>query len=250
MTDRFIYDAAPYVLGALSDEERRDFERHLAECPACADVVAEFSGLPGLLATVSEAEVVRTLDADDVTLAHPPVRPARDSTAPDSTAPDSLPGSPSLLPSLLSAARRERRSRRWRTAAAGLAAASLVVIGTTVAVDQLRNERPASESGATQTLAFTALGGQAIEATAVLDPQAWGTTIDMRCTYRGAPPSYGSSWYTLVATDKSGAVRDLSSWQVRPGEEVEVVATAPPRDQLASLEVVNAARTPVLHLDL
>lgn len=240
MTDRFTYDAAPYVLGALSDEERRAFERHLADCPACADVVAEFSGLPALLATVPEAEAVRTLDAGDVPLAAPPMRAVPD-----------VPGEPpSLLPSLLFAARRERRLRRWRTAAAGLAAASLVLIGTTVAVDQLRNERPASESGASQTLAFTALGGQPIEATAVLDAQAWGTTIDMRCTYRGTPSSYGSSWYTLVATDTSGAVRDLSSWQVRPGEEVEVVATAPPRDQLASLEVVNAARTPVLHLDL
>jgi Putative zinc-finger len=241
MTDRFTYDAAPYVLGALSDEERRDFERHLAVCPACTDVVAEFSGLPALLATVPEAEAVRTLDVDAVDAAVPAMR----------AVPDVGPtGPPSLLPSLLSAARRERRSRRWRTAAAGLAAASLVVIGTTVAVDQLRNERPASESGATQTVTFTAVGGQPIEATAVLDAQAWGTTIDMRCTYRGTPSSYGSSWYTLVATDKSGAVRDLSSWQVRPGEEVEVVATAPPRDQLASLEVVNAARNPVLHLDL
>ncbi|MDT4946344.1 MAG: putative zinc-finger, partial [Pseudonocardiales bacterium] len=33
MTDPFVHDDAAYVLGALSDAERREFEAHLETCP-------------------------------------------------------------------------------------------------------------------------------------------------------------------------------------------------------------------------
>ena len=45
------WDAA-YVLGALSPAERREFEEHLAGCPACQAAVSELAGMPGLLAQV------------------------------------------------------------------------------------------------------------------------------------------------------------------------------------------------------
>ena len=37
-------------------EDRRDFERHLTTCPACAAAVAELAGLPGILAVLPGAE--------------------------------------------------------------------------------------------------------------------------------------------------------------------------------------------------
>jgi anti-sigma-K factor RskA len=46
-----------YVLGALDDDERREAERHLAECPACAAELAEFRGLTAQLDRVPAAEV-------------------------------------------------------------------------------------------------------------------------------------------------------------------------------------------------
>ena len=52
MTDEFAtYDGA-YVLGALSDDERRRFEDHVLVCDSCAESVRSLRGLPALLATV------------------------------------------------------------------------------------------------------------------------------------------------------------------------------------------------------
>jgi len=42
------WDAA-YILGALSPEDRRAYEKHLAETPASAAELSELAGLPGVL---------------------------------------------------------------------------------------------------------------------------------------------------------------------------------------------------------
>ncbi|MEZ0073039.1 anti-sigma factor [Planotetraspora sp. GP83] len=46
-----------YVLGALDDEEAAQVEEHLDGCPACRAELAELSGLPPLLARVSEEDI-------------------------------------------------------------------------------------------------------------------------------------------------------------------------------------------------
>ncbi|AHH22227.1 hypothetical protein NONO_c74720 [Nocardia nova SH22a] len=43
---------APYVLGALDQQERLAYEAHLTTCAQCRAAVAELSGLPGLLSRV------------------------------------------------------------------------------------------------------------------------------------------------------------------------------------------------------
>ncbi|MGO7984236.1 hypothetical protein ACC691_41125, partial [Rhizobium johnstonii] len=43
-------------MGALAPAERREHERHLAECPRCSASVAELAGLPGVLARIPAAE--------------------------------------------------------------------------------------------------------------------------------------------------------------------------------------------------
>lgn len=43
-----MWDAA-YVLGSLSAADRRGFEAHMADCPACRQAVAELGGMPALL---------------------------------------------------------------------------------------------------------------------------------------------------------------------------------------------------------
>jgi anti-sigma factor RsiW len=48
------YEAAVYVLGALSTAERRWYELHLRGCPACRKEVVRLAGLPGLLARLTE----------------------------------------------------------------------------------------------------------------------------------------------------------------------------------------------------
>jgi len=51
-----MWDAA-YVLGSLSAADRREFEAHMANCPACRDAVAELSGVPALLSLLDREEV-------------------------------------------------------------------------------------------------------------------------------------------------------------------------------------------------
>ncbi|MFF4773312.1 anti-sigma factor family protein [Microtetraspora fusca] len=46
-----------YVLGALDDEETAAVEAHLDECPDCMAELAELSGLPPLLAQVTEEDI-------------------------------------------------------------------------------------------------------------------------------------------------------------------------------------------------
>ncbi|QWF84316.1 anti-sigma factor family protein [Amycolatopsis sp. CA-230715] len=84
------FDAA-YVLGALSPEDRAEFEQHLRGCPRCARAVQEIAGLPGLLSQVGPDFVVEE---------------------PPST----------LLPGLAAATRRRRRRARFAFATTGIAA--------------------------------------------------------------------------------------------------------------------------------
>src|SRR5246127_3795701 len=62
------WDAA-YVLGSLSELDRREFEAHLEECWACRDAVAELSGMPALLSLLDRDEVI---DEDDPIAVRPP----------------------------------------------------------------------------------------------------------------------------------------------------------------------------------
>jgi len=43
-----MWDAA-YVLESLSPGDRREFEAHMANCPACRQAVAKLSGMPAIL---------------------------------------------------------------------------------------------------------------------------------------------------------------------------------------------------------
>jgi anti-sigma-K factor RskA len=55
--DRYAMWDAAYVLGSLSAADRREFEAHMANCPACWDAVEDLSGLPALLSQLDRQEV-------------------------------------------------------------------------------------------------------------------------------------------------------------------------------------------------
>jgi hypothetical protein len=228
MTDQFTFDAAPYVLGALAPEERQAFEQHLVECPACESAVREFAGLPGLLSRLPADEVATALDGTP----EPP---------------------PTLLPALQFAVRRERRVRRWRVAATGLAAACLAIIGTAVVVNQVSGNGSSSRppvASVPQALAFQSLGDAPVVATASLIGKTWGTEIDMKCTYSGPGWDGSEPEYTLTAYDRQNTPHRIGDWKVLAGKEVQLkMSTGIARDQIKSLQVVNSTNTPVLQLN-
>jgi hypothetical protein len=220
MTDRFIHDAAPYVLGALAPDDRREFEEHLAGCEACLAEVREFAGLPGLLSRLPADEVL--------------------------SEPEDQPEPPSLLAPLLLRARAERRARRWRAVLAGAAAACLAAVGSAVVVDVV--DRPPAQQQITPT-AFTRTDPDIpVSAEATLTDVPGGTRIDMTCRYSGQVGERQRE-YVLLAEPKSGQPLELGSWPVLTTDDYRMTVVAPlRRDQIDRLVVTGTTGRELLTL--
>lgn len=67
--DKYEHWDAAYVLGSLSEIDRREFDAHLSECRKCRDAVAELSGMPALLSLLDLDDVA---DEDDRVAVRPP----------------------------------------------------------------------------------------------------------------------------------------------------------------------------------
>jgi anti-sigma factor RsiW len=224
-TDEFtMYDAA-YVLGALSPADRRDFEKHLKMCAECAGAVSELAGLPGLMSRVS---------IDQLTAEAEPV-------------PETL------LPSLARAVRRERIRRRLAVGAAAAAAACLVTVGA-VAITHPDSPAqppvvpPASTSSA--NLALHAVVPSPVTASARLVDLAWGTRIDLTCTYaaRGRSPAGGFP-YALVVVDRAGAAQQVATWKALPNRRLTVLGTSSrSRADIAAVEIRTLKGLTILRL--
>lgn len=196
------YDGA-YVLGALSDDERADFERHLLTCTACTERVRELTPLPALLAGVPASAYD---DHDD---------------EPPST----------LLPGLLKRVRAERRRRHLLTAGlAGLAAACLVALVIAV----WPSSHPAGNSPAPQPQAMTALIASPVHATALLRDVKWGTQIRLTCRYDEFEEGID---YQLIVVDKQNVSHEAGSWALAGTVTNFTGGTSLSRNQISKIEV-------------
>ncbi|HZE49628.1 MAG TPA: zf-HC2 domain-containing protein [Jatrophihabitantaceae bacterium] len=207
-----MFDGA-YVLGALSDDDRRAYEAHLLECDACAASVRELQDLPQALALVSPAAL-----EDD-------------------------PPPSSLLPSLQRRVRRDRNRRRWIVGSVAAAAAACIVA---VAVVATRPDSPSSHPVAMQAVG----AGTAIKATIDVRPVAWGTRIDLVCIYnRNVKAGHP---YALLVIDRDGGQHQLGTWNLAPGKEAKYESgTSLKRSDIASVQITGADyKTPVLTLNL
>lgn len=226
-TDKFeLYDAA-YVLGALSPTERREFEDHLKGCAACASAVSELAGLPGLMSQVTLEEL----------------------TAEPESPPETL------LPSLARAVRRERARRRLAVGTAAAAAACLIAVG---AVALSGPDSPArlpvapstSTVSGTANLAMSAVVPSPVTASARLVDMAWGTRIDLTCTYsaEGPYPAAGRA-YALVVIDRGGAEQQVATWSALPNRELTVLgASSLARRDIATVEIRTLSGKAILRL--
>src|SRR5690242_2719871 len=143
MTDPFAHDDAAYVLGALDPAEQAAFEQHLTTCAACTERVRSARSVLPALATVPGE-------------AFEPV-------------PETL------LPGLLRRAATTQRRRRYVYGAiAALAAACIAALVFTV--------WPSSGPQVAKQQ-MTALVATPVRASAALEPKAWGTQIELYCSY-------------------------------------------------------------------
>lgn len=222
-----------YVLGALSPTERREFERHLAGCEECSRAVRELAGLPGLLAHVS-AE-----DLDPV-----PAPPLPDT----------------LWPALVRDVRTTQRRRSALVAAVAAAVAALAVGALAVggAVDDATvTATPPSPTAAPSRTTPAALpmhpvGPSPVSADVVLASVAWGTRLDLTCSYEADDQEYEArpdATYALVVTTTDGRSEQVATWHGLPGRTMNLTAaTASRRGEIATVEMRTTDGVVVLRL--
>ena len=97
-----------------------------------------------------------------------------------------------------------------------------------------------------------AVDGGAMPATVALQPVAWGTRLDLVCTYEPStyPGGERPGTYTLVVRTTDGGAERVGTWRPVAGQAMRLsAATALSRRDIASVEVETAQGEPVLRLD-
>jgi anti-sigma factor RsiW len=217
-----MWDAA-YVLGSLSAADRREFEAHMADCPACREAVAELSGMPGLLSQLDRSEVAAISEADQ--------------KSPEL--------SPDLLPSLLATVRRGRRRSRLITWSAAAVAAAVLAIGVFVGVaGHSVTSAPPQTTISAQPMAQ--VGTTALTSTVWVSSQRWGTFINMKCVCL-APVDARHDKLAMVVVGRDGSRTRLATWVAEPGHTATPAGSiSTPADQIAAVQVVSADNGQVL----
>jgi hypothetical protein len=227
-TCRYSHLDAAYVLGALSGEERLEFERHLPGCRSCSRAVQQLAGLPGLLAQVSPD----VLEAGRV----------------EEPVPDTL------LPALVQEVRRTQHRRRWTVALAAAAAVVVLGAGTVAVMATTGDTSPPPTSGPSISVAheMAQVDQTSVLGQVALTSVAWGTRIDLTCSYNEPDGGYqGESphTYALVVHTRDGGTEQVATWKGLPGKTMHLTgATALTADQIQSVEVRTADGQPVLEL--
>jgi anti-sigma factor RsiW len=218
-----MWDAA-YVLGSLSASDRREFESHMATCPACREAVADLSGVPALLSQLDRAEVA-AMD-----------EPGHSVTTPEL--------SPELLPSLLATVRFRRRRSRVATWVASSAAAAVLGVGVLVGI-QGNFSTPAQQVAASSQQ-MAQVGTTMLASTVQLVGEHWGTSINLKCVCL-APPNAHHDTLAMVVVGRDGSQTRLATWVAVPGHTATPAGSiSMPADQIAAVQVVSADSGQVL----
>lgn len=213
------WDAA-YVLGSLSEDDRREYEAHLQTCPRCRAAVEGLGEIPPLLAKLDSADVA-SLDGNSP---EPQLRPQ-------------------VLDSLLHRVHANRRRSRWVTTAALAAAAAVLAIGLVIAIrpDSL-GLQTGTEQAAGSAMEMTKVSETPINATISMTGYGWGTRIDMACTYgdwgqRDAPPQN----LGMVIVGRDGSHSQIATWLGLSGATALPSAnTALPMEEIAAVQLVSS----------
>jgi hypothetical protein len=218
------WDAA-YVLGALTPDERTEYERFLSAEPAHAAALTQFTDIPGLLDVLTPDEALALIDE------------------PAATAATDHPANP--VPSLAAAAERRRhRTRRVRLTTALASAAAFLVVGGVVGYSAIPHP-----AGSTPTLEAMAPGQRAgITASLAVSHEEWGTRVDWQCQYTKDWAKNVTS-YDLVVTTKDGKQTPVATWgpaQHAAQAENLAAATAIPTSDIRSVDIrVTGTTTPL-----
>lgn len=212
------WDAA-YVLGALTADDRRAFERHMETCAVCRAEVGELAGMPGVLAR---------LDASDAVALDAPLQPVADGTR-----------------SLQHVARRVRVRRRRRRivviAAAGLAVVAAVLGGVAVGtarVEPTVSAQQGTAPGASRYVMQGSGGEESLRVDLAVTGKAWGTRFDWGCSYEGGSwDDEAGTQYDMVVLRDDGAPVTVATWSAAGADAKDLAAATDV--QLASITSVE-----------
>jgi hypothetical protein len=229
------WDAA-YLLGALSDDEQREYENYLAADPARGAELAELQDITKMFDVLSPEEALALL-AEPTGQAAPtapaaPVEPA---------APVDAPSAP-VVSFAQAADKRRRRTTRWATALA--AAAALLIIGGVVGYNAIPTQAPGEPQVSMQAMAAGQRPG--VTAALAVTHKQWGTRLDWHCEYTKDWAKDVDS-YDLVVTTVDGKESTVASWSPVGDEAGGLAAsTVIPTDQIRSVDIREAGtKTPL-----
>jgi hypothetical protein len=84
-----------------------------------------------------------------------------------------------------------------------------------------------------------------------LTPVAWGTKLDLTCSYPRGTVRYEGGAYALVVHTKDGRTERVATWNGLPGQSMQVSgATAAWKSDIASVEVTKLDGSPVAEVTL
>lgn len=227
--DTYLTWDAAYVLGALSGEDRREYETHLAGCARCRSAVAELGGMPGLLSMLDLAEV----SALDDEAPDPPLRPE-------------------VLTSVIDrVVVRRRRTRVAAMTAVGVAAL-LAAVALMVAIrPEVFGLRTAPTQQATaQMHGMSKVSDTPINASVALTSYGWGTRIDMECSYGDwgqSPHGVTPQDLGMVVIGDDGSRQQIATWLGLSGATALPSGTTPMgSDEIAAVQLVSTSDGTVL----
>ena len=207
-------DVGAYSMGLLEERDRREFEDHLAGCPACAAELAELRPMAGLLRGVEPA-----------------------------SASSGEPGGGEVTELIRRRAGQQRHRRRWQVALG--AAAGIVLIGggtgLGIAAAPQHPGPPAPALALTGQLHSAADPGTGVAGTVGLVAKAWGTQVTLDLSKVRGPAEC-----ELIAVSRTGQRRVVMGWLVVapgdgvPGHPAHLVirgGTSIPRNDLARVDV-------------
>jgi hypothetical protein len=210
-------DVGAYSMGLLEERDRREFEDHLAGCPACAAEVAELSPMAALLRGVELRAVEPTGGRE--------------------------PEGGEVTELLRRRARQQRQRRRWQVALG--AAAGIVLIGGGIGVGIAAAPQggppPPPPLALTGQLHSATDPGTGVAGTVGLVAKAWGTQVTLDLS-----KVHGPAECELVAVSRTGERRVVMGWLVTapgdgvPGHPAHLVisgGTSIPRNDLSRVDV-------------
>lgn len=217
--ERFADWDAAYLLGALSATDRAAFEAHLSSCELCHAAIGEIAPTLGLLSRVSSERAVSMLRGP----------------APESPAAEHRDRVISFV-----AAQDRRRRRTWIV---GLAAAAAIIVAAVAVPVTTALRTPQG-----RTFALEQVIDAPLTATVSLADVAWGTRVDMTCTYGASDGAPADGWsYALVVIADDGTESVLSTWRARPDTTARLSAgTDLASGDIAAVEIRGIASGDVL----